>query len=78
VYFKAWVTAAISASAPFNDFKLLKELLDYEKIHAGISRETSTKLSNHLWYLSEHLVGLAFFDPEVSFMIGTLEIRLKD
>ena len=65
VYIKAWFTAPIAACAPNNDIQLLKDLLAYST-HSNVSKATFAKLSLHLWYLSEELVGLAFFDPNVS------------
>jgi len=36
-------------------------------VHNGaVSTATCKKLEGHLWYLSEQLVGLAFFNPDVS------------
>lgn len=37
----------------------------YSSVNAAISEAASRKLSDHLWYLSEKLVGLAFFDSSV-------------
>ena len=66
IYIKAWYTSPNVVSAPHNDLLLMKSLLEYSNINAAISRVTTEKLSNHLWYLSESLVGLAFYDSEVS------------
>ena len=66
VYLKAWFTAPLAACAPSNDLQLLKDLHSYKDKNVIISKATSDKLGLHLWYLSEELVGLAFFDPEVS------------
>ena len=63
---KAWVEAGFSAQAPRLDLDLLKDLGTYEKIDTEVGNVVLKKLSNHLWYLSEELVGLTFFDPEVS------------
>ena len=60
VYLKAWITAPLAASAPHSDFLLLKSLLDYITINPAISKTASLKFSNHLWYLSPELAGLAF------------------
>ena len=58
-----------------NDFLLLTTLLDYSSIHAAISKATSEKLAKHLWYLSESLVGLAFFDSQVNSSTKRLMVR---
>ena len=75
VFLKAWNIAPESASAPQNDFLLLTTLLDYSSIHAAISKATSEKLAKHLWYLSESLVGLAFFDSQVNSSTKRLMVR---
>lgn len=45
-----------------NDLQLIKDLINYEEIHAEIAKETLKLISSHLWYLSETLIGMAFFD----------------
>ena len=68
-YIKAWFTAPIAISAPRNDVYLLKRLKKMEEQATAVSKvskKAMEKFSSHLWYLSEELVGLAFFDPEVS------------
>ena len=63
VYLKYWMTATLAAAAPRRDFEFMHDLLHYpEKAIAMLALE---KLRNHLWYLSDELVALAFFDPEV-------------
>ena len=66
VYLKAWVSAPEASGAPYNDLLVLKSLLEYSSIHLAISKSTSRKFSNHLWFLSQKLVSLAFFDSWVS------------
>ena len=63
VYLKSWMEASFPASAPRNDLGLLKMLYDYPD--KKIATTALNKLSGHLWYLSEELVALAFFDQEV-------------
>jgi hypothetical protein len=65
VYLKAWITAPSAIAAPLNDLQLMNSLLQYASIHRDISAATSKKLSHHLWYLSEELIGLALFDSRV-------------
>ena len=66
IYVKAWTTASRSAEAHLNDLELLKSLQAYSAINKRISDATVNKFKGHLWYLSEHLVGLALFDDNVS------------
>jgi hypothetical protein len=64
VHLRAWISAPDAAEAPLNDFRLMRQLLKYP--HTSISAATSKKLSLHLWYLSEELVGLALYDSRLS------------
>jgi len=65
LYVKAWITCPKATSAPANDLQFLKDLVSYEVIHPEISKTATKKFLNHLWYLSEELVGLALFDEAV-------------
>lgn len=83
VYIKAWMTAPLAACAPYNDLLLMKSLVEYENINEAVSKAASTKLSAHMWYLSEELVGLALFDRNVPSsmkrgMVQSLEIEGED
>lgn len=40
VYFKKWYTCQVSISAPLNDLKLLKELINYKSINKKVSEHT--------------------------------------
>lgn len=65
IYTKAWTTSPLVASAPLHDLSMLQALVKYRTISTGISRVTSQKMSSHLWYLSEELIGLSLFDDDV-------------
>lgn len=56
----------MATSAPRNDLELLKNLKEFENMNKALSKKALTKFLGHLWYLSEELVALAFFDDEVS------------
>lgn len=64
LYSKAWTQAPLAVAAPLNDLQLLQALDGYED--AEVSKAATNKLLGHLWYLSEELVALAFFDDRVS------------
>jgi hypothetical protein len=66
IYIKKWFLVSVPAQAPKNDLNLLKELLNYREINANIANEVLKTFQNHLWYLNECLVALAFFDRNVS------------
>ena len=59
------MTVPLAVSAPNNDPLLLASLLRYEDVNQAISKAAITKLAGHLCYLSEDLIGLAFFDKNV-------------
>ena len=66
IYVRWWFQAPVATSAPRNDLWLLKNLKNFETIKKVMSKKALTKFLGHLWYLSEELVALAFFDDEVS------------
>ena len=59
-YVCAWFAAPLASAAPSGDLSLLKRLAAYED--KGISKVGTSSLCRHLWYLSEELTALAFFD----------------
>jgi hypothetical protein len=64
LYVKAWIRAPLAAVAPQQDLEMLKAMAGYH--NKTIAKATASKLSHHLWYLSEELVAMALFDPLVS------------
>ncbi|CAH0555853.1 unnamed protein product [Brassicogethes aeneus] len=65
-YVKPWFNAPNAIKAPNQDLTLLQSLIKYRKINAKISGAATSKLCAHLWYISEYLAPLAFFDDMVS------------
>ena len=65
VYLRAWYTAPLSTSAPRNDLELIKRIQAFVGPQKVIS-EALRSISRHLWYLGHELVGLSFYDEEVS------------
>lgn len=66
IYVKNWFQSAVPNFAPLNDLNLLKDLVNYKSVNDNLAEKALKKIKNHLWYLSETLVGLAFFDERVS------------
>ena len=60
-YIKPWFLSRTAAFTPRVDLALLKILASEERYH-----HVFRKLIKHLWYLSEELIALLLFDPEVS------------
>lgn len=67
LYVRSWFEAPQGAAAPANDLELLKRLASYDD--KDISRAAVSALSRHLWYLSEPLVSLSFFDSNTSLSV---------
>lgn len=66
IYVKYWYQASVASSAPRNDLQLLKDLSLFENISPALSKVALKKILGHLWYLSEELISLAFFDDEIT------------
>jgi len=62
LYGHYWNAAPLAERAPLNDTKLLAQIKTY---HNYVIRDAAAKaIRRHLWYFSEHLVGLSLFDPQ--------------
>ncbi|XP_043476309.1 uncharacterized protein LOC122507578 [Leptopilina heterotoma] len=69
LYIKAWYGCTNPIECPNQDLNFLHEAFDFSKIDKVESQSVIEKFKNHLWYLTPETVGLAFFDPNVSFDI---------
>ena len=76
VYVRAWFEAPDAAAAPANDLALLKTLASYDDKY--ISEAALTAFSRHLWYLSESLVALSFFDSDTCMSVKRDMVRALD
>src|SRR6218665_3753061 len=63
VYIKSWFLCRLPTAAPTSDLNLLKLLVQVESPSA---KGALKKVCGQLWYLSEELVALAFFDRDVN------------
>jgi len=64
VYIRQWNEASLGIRAPYNDIELLSLLKTYP--NQMVASKASAAICRHLWFLSEHLVALAFFDERVT------------
>ena len=64
LYIKPWFTATNPIRAPKNDLDFLESLSCID-VDENIRKTVLSKFCNHLWYLGEELVSLAFFDPTI-------------
>jgi hypothetical protein len=65
IYVQAWFKAPLSRDAPVNDLNLLHILEAYVTVDKRVAETALAKQKNHLWYLSEDLVGLSIFSDLV-------------
>lgn len=65
VYFKYWFKCPSAISAPHNDLNLIKDIISYKGINKPIANAALSSFKNHLWYLSEKLIGFSFFDSDI-------------
>ncbi|XP_053968382.1 uncharacterized protein LOC128869807 [Anastrepha ludens] len=66
LYIKPWCRCTNAIAAPLQDLNFVKAAVQYDQTDSAISKAVTKKLTHHLWYLSEELVALAFFDSDVS------------
>lgn len=66
VYLKNWFKCVLATQAPLNDLDLVKDLHSYRQHNEAISEAGLKKMTDHLWYLGDILVGLSFFDDRHS------------
>ena len=66
LYTKFWMEAPLAAEAPANDLEFWNSLQSYLVIDTEIATAAMKVVQNHLWYLSDELVGLALFSDRVT------------
>src|SRR6218665_2879089 len=62
MYTKSWFLCRLPTAAPTSDLNLLKLLVQVESPSA---KGALKKVCGQLWYLSEELVALTYFDRDV-------------
>lgn len=80
LYIKVWFGSTNAISAPLLDLNFVKDTIKYSKTDSSVSAAVLKKMSNHLWYLCEETVALAFFDKNVPFeekrkMVKNLQLQ---
>lgn len=65
-YIKFWFTSSLPLIAPQNDLNMLKAMDKLREVLPQSMDAGIKKLRGHLWYLSEYLVAVSFFDSKVS------------
>jgi len=64
-YAKLWFIAPVASAAPFSVLSFLRDVASFSEIDPVLVDIVFQKMSNHLWYLSQECVSLAFFDSSV-------------
>lgn len=82
VYLRSWFTAPDLLSAARHDLQLVKRIQQFRDVDREVSVAAAKALSRHLWYVSEELVGAAFFDDQISheekvLMVDALSVESK-
>lgn len=65
-YVKLWFRSTIAAEAPYQDITYLREMQKYKQVDKVLSVAVIDKITNHLWYVADESIALAFFDTNVS------------
>ena len=63
------MTCSLPTEVPRQNLHLMKQVIDYKSISPAILKAASEKFLNHMWYLSEEVVSLAFFDKSLTLAI---------
>jgi len=69
VYVRFWHEAPLGIKAQLNDMQLLELLMNYP--NGTIAKAARDTFSRHIWYFSEVLVGLSFFDDRTAADVKT-------
>ena len=64
-YAKFWFTTSLPCSAPREDLEFISKLDEYRKIDSKFFWAVSSSFYLHLWYLTEQMIVLALFDPQL-------------
>ena len=67
IYAKQWNEAPLGNGAPLNDIKFSSNLKTYS--NKTVANKAHKAFSRYLWFISEHLVGIALLDYRVSPLI---------
>lgn len=66
LYVKIWFGCTNGITAANQDLQFIKDAIAYAAIDKSISAAILLKMTNHLWYLAEELMAMAFYDNSVS------------
>lgn len=69
IYVKARFEAPCPIEAPVTDFNFLKNLINYKNIDEKIFNSNVLTFLRELWYFTERLAAMSFFDSSISLEI---------
>lgn len=75
VYVKYWYLCPSPIIAPRNDLQLIKDIIKYNDVNENVASAAFSSFKNHMWYISETLIALSFFDSEISHSIKEKMIK---
>jgi len=83
-YIQHWFVTQVPQASPRSDLSLsfVKAPVKYKEVNSAVAEKALNKLGRHLWYLSEEMVSLAFFDDDVPLknkilMFKSLSVHIK-
>ena len=66
VYVLWWITCASATDAAEHDLLLLKVISSYKEVDGQIAETAFIAFQRHLWYLTEEMLPLCLFSPNIS------------
>lgn len=67
IFISYWFGCVNAVNAPRQDLRFIQDAIAY--FDAKVSNALLCKIKNHLWYLSEEVVALGFFDEKIPFEV---------
>lgn len=66
-YIKIWFQSSDPCAAARNDLQFIQDMIRFVRSDETMGKLILKKFSKHTWYLSEEVMGLAFFDDKISY-----------
>jgi len=66
VYIRGWSRACLSSKAASVDMEFMRDTDDFARSGYTVGKVARDAMARHLWYISETLIAMAFFDEDVS------------
>lgn len=74
-YIQNWFKATSAIEAPNSDLCFVQNLINYLKVNKKVATAALNKITSHLWYLSEDLAPLGFFDLSIPSIV---KLKMKN